>query len=70
MFANPIGKNGRDTFVADGGELMFRLPNGLQGYIGGVGTNTLNGGAGHVARIRYDLLDLVLVDAFDILSLV
>ena len=33
LFANPIGKNGRDTFVADGGELIFSLPNGLQAYM-------------------------------------
>ena len=33
LFANPAGRNGQDTFAADGGELIFSLPNGLQGYM-------------------------------------
>ncbi len=33
LFANPAGKEGQDTFEADGGELIFSLPNGLQGYM-------------------------------------
>ncbi len=33
LFAHPAGKDGRDTFAVDGGELIFSLPNGLQGYM-------------------------------------
>ena len=33
LFANPAGADGQDTFHADGGELIFNLPNGLQGYM-------------------------------------
>lgn len=33
VFANPLGPSGsKYAFVADGGEMIFNLPNGLQGY--------------------------------------
>jgi hypothetical protein len=33
LFAHPLGPTGENAFVHDGGELIFSLPNGLQGYM-------------------------------------
>jgi TPR repeat protein/mono/diheme cytochrome c family protein len=33
IFDHPLGPGGSDGFVADGGELIFSLPNGMQGYL-------------------------------------
>ena len=33
LFKNPADKDGKDTFAGDGGEIIFNLPNGLQGYM-------------------------------------
>jgi formylglycine-generating enzyme required for sulfatase activity len=33
LFRHPLGPAGQETFVADGGEIIFSLPNGLQGYM-------------------------------------
>jgi formylglycine-generating enzyme required for sulfatase activity len=34
IFAHPLGPGpGKDTFQPDGGEILFNLPNGLQGYL-------------------------------------
>lgn len=32
LFSYPIGPHGKDAFQHDGGEIIFSLPNGLQGY--------------------------------------
>ncbi len=33
LFAHPLGPGGEGGFEADGGEIIFNLPNGLQGYL-------------------------------------
>jgi formylglycine-generating enzyme required for sulfatase activity len=33
LFKHPLGPAGKDAFEADGGEIIFSLPNGLQGYL-------------------------------------
>ncbi len=33
LFKHPLGPSGRNAFEADGGEIIFSLPNGLQGYM-------------------------------------
>jgi formylglycine-generating enzyme required for sulfatase activity len=33
LFRHPLGPAGKDAFEADGGEIIFSLPNGLQGYM-------------------------------------
>jgi formylglycine-generating enzyme required for sulfatase activity len=33
LFKHPLGPGGGDAFEADGGEIIFSLPNGLQGYM-------------------------------------
>jgi WD40 repeat protein/mono/diheme cytochrome c family protein len=33
LFAFPLGPHGNDAFRHDGGEIIFTLPNGLQGYL-------------------------------------
>ncbi|MBW3596351.1 MAG: SUMF1/EgtB/PvdO family nonheme iron enzyme [Planctomycetes bacterium] len=33
LFAHPLGPGGENSFEHDGGEIIFNLPNGLQGYM-------------------------------------
>ncbi len=33
LFSRPLGPQGKNAFVHDGGEIIFHLPNGLQGYM-------------------------------------
>lgn len=74
-----IGGSGNDSLIGGSGNDLISGGDGNDSLIGGIGKDTLeggsgsdslNGGANEVDLLRYDVLDSVLADSFDILSLI